>query len=248
VTCLPRPVAGGAVRPPTAKIAQTLRHNVVCAARRFFAVENGALPCCGSPWGIEPDVVLGHSVGQLRSGMCGRSLQPRGRRTADWPSAAGCSAACQKGGRMVAVFADAKHVRGGAPASPRECRSGAYNGPNTVLSGPGEDLENRSSPDSVTRGSAAPGWKPATPSTRNCWIRCSVNSSRTQRSWSSMSRRCRWCATAPGAVLTAQNPDRRSILAAAIPRQPVQFRRKACAPFAGAGMLGTDGDRPANRC
>ena len=34
-------------------------------------------------WGIEPDVVLGHSVGQYVSGVCGRRVQPRGRRTID---------------------------------------------------------------------------------------------------------------------------------------------------------------------
>jgi NADPH:quinone reductase-like Zn-dependent oxidoreductase/malonyl CoA-acyl carrier protein transacylase/short-subunit dehydrogenase/acyl carrier protein len=45
-----------------------------------------------------------------------------------------------EGGRMVAVFADPKQVEEIAGEFPR-VSVGAYNGPNTVLSGPGEDLE-----------------------------------------------------------------------------------------------------------
>uniref|UniRef100_UPI003F9D5DD0 SDR family NAD(P)-dependent oxidoreductase n=1 Tax=Mycobacterium sp. TaxID=1785 RepID=UPI003F9D5DD0 len=44
------------------------------------------------------------------------------------------------GGRMVAVFADAKYVEEIANEFPRVSVA-AYNGPNTVLSGPGADLE-----------------------------------------------------------------------------------------------------------
>ena len=44
------------------------------------------------------------------------------------------------GGRMVAVFADPEYVERAAEAFPR-VSVGAYNGRNTVLSGPGEDLE-----------------------------------------------------------------------------------------------------------
>src|ERR1700755_3093297 len=45
-----------------------------------------------------------------------------------------------EGGRMVAVFTDAKHVEEVANEFPRVSVA-AYNGPNTVLSGPGADLE-----------------------------------------------------------------------------------------------------------
>ena len=45
-----------------------------------------------------------------------------------------------EGGRMVAVFADAQHVERVAEEFPR-ISVAAYNGPNTVLSGPGADLE-----------------------------------------------------------------------------------------------------------
>jgi len=44
------------------------------------------------------------------------------------------------GGRMAAVFTDAQHVEEVANEFPRVSVA-AYNGPNTVLSGPGEDME-----------------------------------------------------------------------------------------------------------
>ena len=90
-------------------------------------------------WGIEPDVVLGHSVGQYAAACVAgvfsledgaRLMAERGRLFGSLP----------EGGRMVAVFADAKHVEEVAGEFPR-VSVGAYNGPNTVLSGPGEDLE-----------------------------------------------------------------------------------------------------------
>jgi acyl transferase domain-containing protein len=90
-------------------------------------------------WGIQPDVVLGHSVGQyaaacvagvfnLEDGAC--FVAERGRLFGGLP----------EGGRMVALFADAEHVDDIADKFPRVSVA-AYNGPNTVLSGPGADLE-----------------------------------------------------------------------------------------------------------
>ena len=90
-------------------------------------------------WGIEPDVVLGHSVGQYAAacvaGVFGledgaRLVAERGRLFGSLP----------EGGRMVAVFTDAEHVEDFADEFPR-ISVAAYNGANTVLSGPGEDLE-----------------------------------------------------------------------------------------------------------
>jgi NADPH:quinone reductase-like Zn-dependent oxidoreductase/short-subunit dehydrogenase len=90
-------------------------------------------------WGVEPDVVLGHSVGQYAAacvaGVFGledgaRLMAERGRLFGSLPD----------GGRMVAVFADAKYVEEIANEFPRVSVA-AYNGPNTVLSGPGADLE-----------------------------------------------------------------------------------------------------------
>ncbi|MCV7314710.1 SDR family NAD(P)-dependent oxidoreductase [Mycolicibacillus parakoreensis] len=104
----------------------------------LFAVEMG-LARLWQSWGIEPDVVLGHSVGQyaaacvagvfsLEDGI--RLIAQRGRLFGSLP----------EGGRMVAVFTDAEHVEEIAAEFPRVSVA-AYNGPNTVLSGPGEDLE-----------------------------------------------------------------------------------------------------------
>ena len=90
-------------------------------------------------WGIEPDVVLGHSVGQYAAacvaGVFGledgaRLVAERGRLFGSLP----------EGGRMVAVFDDPEHVEDVADEFSRVSVA-AYNGPNTVLSGPAEDLE-----------------------------------------------------------------------------------------------------------
>ncbi|OBG21202.1 polyketide synthase [Mycolicibacterium celeriflavum] len=116
---------------------EALRHTSF-AQPALFAVEMG-LARLWQSWGIEPDVVLGHSVGQyaaacvagvfsLEDGV--RLMAERGRLFGSLP----------EGGRMVAVFTDAKQVEEVAGEFPR-VSVGAYNGPNTVLSGPGEDLE-----------------------------------------------------------------------------------------------------------
>ncbi|BBY38207.1 putative polyketide synthase [Mycobacterium mantenii] len=114
-----------------------LRHTSY-AQPALFAVEMG-LARLWQSWGIGPDVVLGHSVGQYAAACVAgvfsledgaRLMAERGRMFGSLP----------EGGRMVAVFADAKHVEAVASEFPR-VSVGAYNGPNTVLSGPGEDLE-----------------------------------------------------------------------------------------------------------
>ena len=172
---------------------ERLRHTSF-AQPALFAVEMG-LARLWQSWGIEPDVVLGHSVGQYAAACVAgvfsledgaRLMAERGRLFGSLP----------EGGRMVAVFTDAKHVEEIAGEFPRVSVARLQRAQHRAL-GSRARIWNRSSPDSVTRGSAAPGWRPATPSTRNCWIRCSTNSSRTQRSCSSLPRRCRWSATAP---------------------------------------------------
>lgn len=116
---------------------ERLRHTSF-AQPALFAVEMG-LARLWQSWGIEPDVVLGHSVGQYAAACVAgvfsledgaRLMAERGRMFGSLP----------EGGRMVAVFADAKHVEEIAAEFPR-VSVGAYNGPNTVLSGPGDDLE-----------------------------------------------------------------------------------------------------------
>ncbi|WP_264990832.1 type I polyketide synthase, partial [Mycobacterium kiyosense] len=117
--------------------AETLRHTSF-AQPALFAVEMG-LARLWQSWGIEPDVVLGHSVGQYAAACVAevfsledgaRLIAERGRLFGELPA----------GGRMVAVFADPGHVESVADKYPRVSVA-AYNGPNTVLSGPGEDLE-----------------------------------------------------------------------------------------------------------
>ncbi|MGH3580787.1 MAG: type I polyketide synthase, partial [Mycobacterium sp.] len=104
----------------------------------IFAVEMG-LARLWQSWGFEPDVVLGHSVGQysaacvagvfsLEDGV--RLLAERGRLFGELPA----------GGRMAAVFADPDRVERRTDEFP-SLSVAAYNGANTVLSGPAEDLE-----------------------------------------------------------------------------------------------------------
>ncbi len=117
--------------------SETLKHTSF-AQPALFAVEMG-LARLWQSWGIEPDVVLGHSVGQYAAAcMAGvfsledgaRLMAERGRLFGSLPA----------GGRMVAVFADPKQVEQVANEFSR-VSVGAYNGTNTVLSGPGEDVE-----------------------------------------------------------------------------------------------------------
>ncbi len=121
----------------SAEAGKALRHTSF-AQPALFAVEMG-LARLWQSWGIEPDVVLGHSVGQYAAACVAdvfsledgaRLIAERGRLFGSLP----------EGGRMVAVFADAEHVEDIADKFPRVSVA-AYNGRNTVLSGPGEDLE-----------------------------------------------------------------------------------------------------------
>jgi len=116
---------------------KTLRHTSF-AQPALFAVEVG-LARLWQSWGIEPDVVLGHSVGQYAAACVAgvfsledgaRLMAERGRLFGNLP----------EGGRMAAVFADAQQVERATDEFPRVSVA-AYNGPNTVLSGPGADLE-----------------------------------------------------------------------------------------------------------
>jgi acyl transferase domain-containing protein len=136
---LPRPlleVLFATDRETGGEAGETLRHTSF-AQPALFAVEMG-LARLWQSWGVEPDVVLGHSVGQYAAACVAgvfsledgaRLMAERGRLFGSLPA----------GGRMVAVFTDPKHVEQVAGEFPR-VSVGAYNGPNTVLSGPGEDL------------------------------------------------------------------------------------------------------------
>ncbi|MDT5014589.1 MAG: hypothetical protein QOD39_749, partial [Mycobacterium sp.] len=115
---------------------ETLRHTSF-AQPALFAVEMG-LARLWQSWGIKPDVVLGHSVGQYAAACVAEvfSLEDGARLIAERGRLFG---SLPEGGRMVAVFADIEHVERVADKFPRVSVA-AYNGPNTVLSGPGDDL------------------------------------------------------------------------------------------------------------
>ena len=133
---LPRPlleVLFATDRETGGEAGETLRHTSF-AQPALFAVEMG-LARLWQSWGVEPDVVLGHSVGQYAAACVAgvfsledgaRLMAERGRLFGSLPD----------GGRMVAVFADAKHVEEIANELPRVSVA-AYNGPNTVLVGSG---------------------------------------------------------------------------------------------------------------
>ena len=116
---------------------ETLRQTSY-AQPALFAVEM-SLARLWQSWGFEPDVVLGHSVGQysaacvadvfsIEDGM--RLMAERGRLFGSLPA----------GGRMVAAFTDAARVEGLTDDFPT-LSVAAYNGANTVLSGPARELE-----------------------------------------------------------------------------------------------------------
>ncbi len=120
-----------------ARKQETLRQTSY-AQPALFAVEMG-LARLWQSWGFEPDVVLGHSVGQY-SAACVAGvfsledgallLAERGRLFGSLPA----------GGRMVAVFAAAERVESLTDEFP-SLSVAAYNGANTVLSGPAQDLD-----------------------------------------------------------------------------------------------------------
>ena len=117
--------------------AETLQQTSY-AQPALFALEIG-LARLWQSWGFEPDVVLGHSVGQY-SAACVAGvfdledgallMAERGRLFGSLPA----------GGRMVAVFAAAESVESLTDQFP-SLSVAAYNGANTVLSGPATDLE-----------------------------------------------------------------------------------------------------------
>ncbi|MGY4866794.1 SDR family NAD(P)-dependent oxidoreductase [Mycolicibacterium elephantis] len=124
-------------RETNGEAGKRLRHTSY-AQPALFALEMG-LARLWQSWDIEPDVVLGHSVGQYAAACVAgvfsiedgaRLMAERGRMFGSLPA----------GGRMVAIFADATQVEETARDFPRVSVA-AYNGPNTVLSGPGDDVE-----------------------------------------------------------------------------------------------------------
>ena len=205
----------------------------------LFAVEMG-LARLWQSWGIEPDVVLGHSVGQYAAACVAgvfsledgaRLMAERGRLFGNLP----------EGGRMVAVFADAQHVEGVADEFP-QVSVAAYNGPNTVLSGPGADLEQivaKLSDDGIRCT-----WLDTSHAFHSELLDPALDE------FESYARRLRIRRSDPAAGLQPHrrgphggNPAGRPILAAAFPAAGAVRRKRANG--GAAGLLGVDGDRPA---
>ncbi|HKP41458.1 type I polyketide synthase, partial [Mycobacterium sp.] len=118
--------------------AESALHDTAYAQPALFAVELG-LARLWQSWGIEPDVVFGHSVGQyaaacvagvfdLENGI--RLVAERGRIIGKLPA----------GGRMAAIFAETDRVEERTADFP-QISVAAYNGANTVVSGPAPDVE-----------------------------------------------------------------------------------------------------------
>ena len=133
---LPRPLLD--VLLDTGPDSELALRDTTLAQPALFAVGMG-LARLWQSWGVEPDVVLGHSVGQYAAACVAgiltlddgaRLMAERGRLFGSLPA----------GGRMVAVFADVAKVEQCATDHPR-LSVAAYNGANTVLSGPADQLE-----------------------------------------------------------------------------------------------------------
>ncbi|MGE3984096.1 MAG: type I polyketide synthase, partial [Dehalococcoidia bacterium] len=111
--------------------------NTAYAQPALFAIEM-ALARLWQHWGLEPDVVLGHSVGQYAAACVAgvfslddglKLLAKRGKLMGALPA----------GGSMAAVFADAPTVEAQVAQYP-EVSIAAYNGAHIVISGPGADV------------------------------------------------------------------------------------------------------------
>ena len=135
------PVAGGDIRDRPGDRWRSRRNR--CGTRRLLnrrcLLSRWVWPGCGSPGASSPTWCWGTASASTRRHAWPESsasrtayglMAERGRLFGSLP----------EGGRMVAVFADPKRVDEVASEFPR-VSVGAYNGPNTVLSGPGEDLE-----------------------------------------------------------------------------------------------------------
>ena len=218
---------------------KSLRHTSF-AQPALFAVEMG-LARLWQSWGIEPDVVLGHSVGQYAAACVAgvfsledgaRLMAERGRLFGNLP----------EGGRMVAVFADAAASGATSPTNFRRFRSPPTTAP-TRCCRVRPRIWNRLSPGCSDEGIRCT-WLDTSHAFHSELLEPALDE------FESYATEFEFAApTLPlvcnrtGAVLTAETPldaqywRRHS-------RQPVQFAESVQHGGA-AGLLGTDGDRPA---
>ena len=217
---------------------ETLRQTAY-AQPALFAVEMG-LARLWQSWGFEPAVVLGHSVGQY-SAACvagvfsledgAKLMAERGRLFGSLPA----------GGRMVAVFAAAERVESLTDQFP-SLSVAAYNGANTVLSGPAADL------DKAVAALTADG-------VRCDWLETShaFHSALLDPILDEFETVCRRLQIRVAATDSGRQPDRRrdrpkpeagrQLLAP--PRAPAGRIRQERADAVRPGLQGAAGDRPA---
>ena len=218
---------------------ETLRQTSY-AQPALFAVEMG-LARLWQSWGFEPDVVLGHSVGQysaacvagvfsLEDGML--LMAERGRLFGSLPA----------GGRMVAVFTARRTGRGVDRRVPKPVGCRLQRCQHRIV---GSRKGSGTSGGSACRptASGATGWRPATRSTRRCWSRSSTNSSRTQTNSHTLRHNGFWCDNRTGAALGRSvkldgNYWRRHA------RQPVEFA-KSVQTLVRSELQGATRNRPA---
>lgn len=116
---------------PTRPEDETLIHQTAYTQPALFAVEYGLAKLWQS-WGLEPSVVMGHSVGEyvaacvagifsLEDGL--KLIAERGRMMQSLPS----------GGVMMSIAADEKRVRSAIAPHGREVSIAAVNGPGSVV-------------------------------------------------------------------------------------------------------------------
>ena len=142
---------------------------------------------------------------------------------------------------MVAVFADPEHVEDVADEFPRVSVA-AYNGPNTVLSGPAEDLEQ------LVATCSDDGIRCSWLDTSHAFHSELLEPALTE--FESYAAQFEFAAPVAAADLQPRrrrahgsDPAERTVLAAACP--PAGAVRRERARRRRAGLLGTDGDRPA---
>ena len=222
---------------PEGPVIRHLASHVVCSAR---LVRGGVgLARLWQSWGIEPDVVLGHSVGQY-SAACvagvfsvedgARLMAERGRLFGSLPA----------GGRMVAVFAAADRVESRTDEFPR-LSVAAYNGANTVLSGPVEDLERAVA--ELTAEDVRCEWLDTSHAFHSvCSIRSSTNSRLTGRFEFGSPQRTLVC-NRTGAAVGRQREAGRPLLAP--PCAATRRFRQECTHAFRARLRGVAGGRPA---
>jgi acyl transferase domain-containing protein len=170
---------------------EALRHTSY-AQPALYAVEMG-LARLWQSWGIEPDVVLGHSVGQYAA-ACVAGVMGLEDGACCWPSVDACSAACRRaaGWRRCSPPPTASRA---APLTLRCCRWPPTTG-TTPYCPARQGIWSGQWPASVPPASAVTGSTPATPSIPRCWTRCWRNSSPVRTGSSSARRSGHWCAIA----------------------------------------------------